>query len=117
MTEQNWGFLVMMIFMTIVYKINYTMNDSEDSSVTLEFCQEDIDLIIEGIGQTFEIKNWFNLDSEITLYLPYSITVTLDLDLCWCRIHRDWNLVRALEFKSDPTVLLDSIISVVTELK
>lgn len=65
---------------------------------------------IESIKSQFDVKNEFNLDDMITLYLPNSIQITFDLDIAWCRIHHNLKLVGALEFNDNLLVMIVTIV-------
>lgn len=55
--------------------------------------------VVSSLRTVFHVTNQFDLDDQITLYLERSITVTLDLDISWCRIHQNWNLLRSFDMK------------------
>lgn len=69
-------------------------NQTEDYDATKQRAEDISKLVIEKYS---ELKSAFYLDDHITLMFSTGISVTIDFDIQWCRIHRKWVLQRGVD--------------------
>jgi hypothetical protein len=75
-------------------------------------------VICDSVKAMFLVNTTFSTEDAIVLYLP-RVSVTLDYDIMWCRIHRDWVLQRAIDLGDiwhDPEQCSTMIIDAVKEV-
>ena len=70
------------------------MNLEEDLDALKHHAEEICMLIKEKYP---EVKTVFNCDDHITLMFSTGIQITLDFDIQWCRIHREWVLQAGID--------------------
>lgn len=55
-------------------------------------------LIVDKISEIFNINVKFVTDDDITLYI-FDLQVTLDHDIQYVRIHKNWLLIKAIDLE------------------
>lgn len=84
------------------------------------FSQEEVQFLISRIRGAVKVVGQTSVSEYelITLHLRNGITVTLDIDIAYCRIHRNWNLLCALEYDhNDISMYTESLISLLVNPK
>jgi hypothetical protein len=54
-------------------------------------------LIIKHLSSQYKCR--IDSSEEIVLYFDEGLTITIDIDIKWCRIHHHWNLQKAVDLK------------------
>jgi len=54
--------------------------------------------VIKHLNRQFMCR--FDSSEEIILYFDEGLTITIDVDIKWCRIHHHWNLQKSIDLEN-----------------